>query len=265
MKPLLITIPHSGETIPSEVTWLNGLDEPTLMCDVDRFVDQLYLPIIKGLGLPAVLTRWHRYVIDLNRLADDVDADSVKGHKNPSGQFSTGLHWVQTTTGFRLMKQPISPELHQQLIEKYFEPFHREVNQSLKQLRRGPDSVTYHIDAHSMPSMGTAAHRDPGQRRAEIVVSDYHGKTCSAWFKDLVIRSYKDAGFEVAYNWPYIGGRVSQQYGLPEKNQHAIQVELRRDLYMNEKTKQIIPQASEVTERIKKAIHAVWSALPDSL
>src|ERR1700749_4203771 len=94
MKPFFISIPHSGERIPAETTWLHGLPEPVVMCDVDRFVDRLYQPVLEATQLDCVKTEWHRYVVDLNRLPDDVDADSVIGSKNPSGKFTTGLHWV---------------------------------------------------------------------------------------------------------------------------------------------------------------------------
>src|ERR1700722_8962137 len=108
MKPFFISIPHSGERVPQEATWLQGLPEPIVMCDVDRFVDRLYRPTVDALSLACVTTQWHRYVIDLNRLPDDVDADSVEGSKNPSGKFTMGLHWVKTTRGTRLMPTPIS-------------------------------------------------------------------------------------------------------------------------------------------------------------
>ena len=89
--------------------------------------------------------------------------------------------------------------------------------------------------------MGTRMHRDPGERRADIVVSDCLGKSCDPHFRDLVIAAYTISGFKVGYNWPYMGGRVTEQYGHPSKGQHAIQVELNRALYMDEKTKKLLP------------------------
>ena len=99
MKAFFISIPHSGERVPPEAVWLQGLPEGVLMCDVDRYVDRLYQPVVDGLKLGLVKTQWHRYVVDLNRLAEDVDADSVEGSTNASGKFTTGLHWVKTTRG----------------------------------------------------------------------------------------------------------------------------------------------------------------------
>jgi N-formylglutamate deformylase len=227
----------------------------------------LYAPAISRLKLPHVIAEWHRYVIDLNRLPEDVDAESVRGHANPPGSFTTGLLWVKTTTGVRLMREPIAKELHRQLLEKYFFPFHARIEENYARFRQAGAKQIFHIDCHSMPSWGTGAHRDPGQHRAEIVISDFNGKSCRPDFKELVVEAYDKAGFQTALNWPYVGGRLTQQYGKPARNQHAIQVELRRDLYMDEKSKKLVPQAEEVKQRLLKALtHVVQNldALADA-
>jgi N-formylglutamate amidohydrolase len=262
-KPFLISIPHSGEKVPLEAPWLKGLPETLLMFDVDRFVDRLYQPVIERLHIPFVKTDWHRYAIDLNRWPDDVDADSVRGHVNPSGKFSRGLHWVITTMGERLMPEPMAPEVHEALVTNYFEPFHRDVRALFAAHKARGASVVYHIDAHSMPSVGTNEHRDPGKRRADVVISDCSGTTCSTFFKDLVINAFEKAGFTIAYNWPYLGGRVTETYGKPALGQESIQVELNRGLYMNEQTKGLLPAEAKNTEKkLSQAIEAVYAALP---
>src|SRR5689334_10612521 len=135
MKSLLITIPHSGEQIPEEAPWLKGLPETLLMFDVDRYVDRLYEPTISKFKIPSVKTQWHRYAIDLNRLEDDVDVDSVIGHRNPSGKFPRGLHWSITTMGEKLMPKPISKDVHDVLVKKYFDPFHEQVRTTVTQMK----------------------------------------------------------------------------------------------------------------------------------
>lgn len=233
-----VSIPHSGEKVPSFCTWLQHLPEPVLMRDVDRFVDQLYTPYLQKMKIPTVLTQWHRYAADLNRLPQDIDAGTVQGSPLPAGNFSRGFHWSITTLNETLMNQPVTQEIHQQLVQLIYDPFHQEIRQQYQKFFLLNSKPVYHLDLHSMPSMGTKEHRDPGQKRADVVISDSHGKTCSEQFRKLVIQSYEQAGFHVAYNWPYYGGRVTEQYGHPDKNQHVMQVELNRCLYMNEETKQ---------------------------
>ena len=240
-----------------EAAWLQNLPEEILMCDVDRYVDRLYTSALAQLGIPVIKTEWHRYVVDLNRIPQDIDAASVEGSKNPEGLHSRGYHWCVTTYNQPLMKAPMSQVLHQKFTDLIYTPFHLQIQNQYQQLLK-VNSEVYHIDAHSMPSVGTKMHRDPGQRRADIVVSDCSGNSCKSTFKDLVIAAYCTAGFKVAYNWPYLGGRVTEQYGQPAMGHHALQVELVRDLYMDEKSKQYkADEALKVQEKILFALRYI--------
>lgn len=259
--PFFISIPHSGEKVPEQTPWLKKLPETVLMSDVDRYVDVLYKPALAQLNIPFQLTEWHRYAVDLNRIPEDVDQSSVVGVSKKAGTHSDGYHWVMTKNEVQLMPEPMSLETHRELTQLIFEPFHAGVRNHYETFKKTGAKNVYHIDAHSMPSKGTRMHRDPGQTRADIVVSDCLGKSCSTQFRDLVIAAYVTAGFKVGYNWPYMGGRVTEQYGHPEKGQQAIQVELNRSLYMNEETKQLLPGHTEIQQKILKALTYIQSEL----
>ncbi len=160
------------------------------------------------------------------------------------------------------MKEPISQQTHDELVQLIYEPFHAGIREQYQKLHQKGFKKTYHIDAHSMPSVGTSEHRDPGEVRADIVVSDSKGKSCDPRFKDLVIAAYVTAGFKVGYNWPYFGGRVTEQYGDPSRDQHTLQVEMNRSLYMDEKTKKLKPEdAKKVQEKILFALSYVRNNL----
>lgn len=261
--PFFISVPHAGEKIPQQTPWLKGLMEPILMCDVDRYVDQLYRPAAERLKIPFIVTEWHRSVVDLNRLPEDIDQDAVIGAKQPSGKFTTGFHWVKTTKGDVLMPAPITPELHEELTVQYFNPFHHQIALQIEKYREAGVKNIYHLDAHSMPSKGTAAHRDPGGERAEIVISDVDGQSAAENYKDLVLNAYEKAGFKVAYNWPYKGGRITQTYGQPAKGQHTVQAEMNRSIYMDETTKQQIPEKMRtVQQQVLKALTQISEGIP---
>lgn len=261
--PFFVTMPHSGEKIPPNCDWLKGLPENILMCDVDRYIDVLYEPSLQNLKVRYHKTEWHRYAVDLNRLPEDIDETSVVGSKNPAGSFNRGFHWVVTTYNDRLLLQPMSIQEHEELKKLIYDPFHQSVQTIFADFRKQNFKNIFHIDAHSMPSVGTQMHKDPGERRADIVISDSLGKSCDAYFRDLVIAAYVAAGFKVGYNWPYVGGRLTEQYGQPSKGQHTIQVELNRDLYMDEKTKKLKESYKEVQNKIAKALTYVQSELPN--
>lgn len=255
---LMATIPHSGEKIPPEASWLQGLDKVTLMGDVDRYVDRLYESSLVDLDIPFIKTEWHRYAADLNRLPSDIDSEGVAGDLNPAGTFPRGFHWVYNTQGEKILQNPLSLEVHQQLVDRVYTPFHEQVKTLAQRLLAQGD--LYHLDLHSMPSIGTAQHRDPGEYRKEVVISDSKGKSCSLIFKEAVCRSFEGEGFSVAYNWPYFGGRLTEQYGHPENRHHVLQVELNRGLYMNESTKQLNSEWQKISNRLKRVLERIKDA-----
>lgn len=259
--PFFVSIPHSGEKIPDQTPWLKKLPEEILMSDVDRYVDILYTPALQALEIPFQKTDWHRYAVDLNRFPTDVDQDSVVGAEKKSGQHPDGYHWVMTKNEIKLMPGPLTREAHDELTQLIFEPFHEGIRNYYTFFKNKGHKNVYHIDAHSMPSLGTRMHKDPGEYRADIVVSDCLGKSCASEFRDLVIVAYATAGFKVGYNWPYVGGRVTEHYGQPQAGQQAIQVELNRNLYMDEKTKKLKPEHILVQKKLRVAMDRIKSEL----
>ena len=264
MKPLLVSIPHNGETIVDEVYWLKDLDEVTLMYDVDRFIDQMYQSAFSQYDIPKIVTPYHRYVVDCNRFPTDVDCDSVEGSENPSGSHPTGLHWKQTTAGHILIKKPLSRQLHESILKKYYEVFFREINSVYEKLNQKRAKNIYHLDIHSMPSRGTDAHRDPGEERADIVIGNELGKTATQEWTEQVCKAYRSQGFEVRLNYPYTGGTIVKKYGNPAEGRQALMIELNRKLYMDQESKQIVPQKAEVIKKcLNQVIFAIYNDLPD--
>ena len=152
-------------------------------------------------------------------------------------------------------------ETHEELTQLIFEPFHEGVRNYYTFFKNKNFKNVYHLDAHSMPSLGTRMHKDPGEYRADIVISDCNGKSCSKEFRDIVVSAYASVGFKVGYNWPYLGGRVTEHYGQPDLGQHAIQVELNRNLYMDEKSKKLKPEHVIVQQKIYSALETIHSGL----
>ena len=148
------------------------------------------------------------------------------------------IHWHKSTKGHILMKKPISHQLHHQMIKKYFTPFHQKIQAQLDRFKQAGYKKIYLLDLHSMPSVGLSFHKDPGERRADIVIGDNQGQAAEKPFTDLVLSACRQAGFTTALNQPYSGGAITQRYGQPDKRQQALQLELNRSLYMDEVKKQ---------------------------
>jgi N-formylglutamate deformylase len=70
----------------------------------------------------------------------------------------------------------------------------------------------------------------------DIVLGTGFGHACRPAFLELTERTFVDAGFSVAVNTPFAGGYTTHHYGAPDAHVECIQIEIRRDLYMDEKT-----------------------------
>ena len=172
----------------------------------------------------------------------------------PDKKSPSDVHWYKTTKGDILIKKALSQKLHKDLIKKYFDPFHKKIQKQITTFKQAGNKNVYFLDLHSMPSQGLVFHRDPGKSRKQVVIGDNEGRSCSSDFKDLVFTAYKTAGFEVALNWPYKGGAITQSYGRPKLGQNSLQVELNRKLYMDEETKKKSPQYRRIQLQLKQAI-----------
>jgi len=77
---------------------------------------------------------------------------------------------------------------------------------------------------------------DLSSKRAEIVLGDRFGAAASTEVVDRIEAAFAAAGLKVARNTPFAGAYVTQAYGRPSRNQHAVQVEIDRSLYMDEQS-----------------------------
>lgn len=246
MQPFFCSIPHAGEEIHKDAEHLKNLENSILFCDVDRYVDRLYLPVCKKLEMVCHVQPWHRYVIDCNRLDHEFDKSTVISSENKEGTYSKGLYWSKTTKGDVLISKPFTELQHQNFLKCYYD-FHNQLKKQHEDILK-IYKKSFHLDLHSMPSEGTAFHKDLHQKRKDIVISDRHGKTCEPYFVEFVIRAFQDEGFSVAYNDPYVGGGITARYG-ERAVQNVVQVELNRKLYMNEETKEWLPEKGEALSK----------------
>lgn len=237
-RPIVVSVPHSGTLIPEdERSWYRA--EPDLLLrDGDLHVDRIYAGA-EALGATVIRTPINRFVVDLNRLADDLSPRSVEGarRRNLPGYYGDrGLIWAVTTHGDDIYRKPLPRAVLERRLQRYYVPYHDALSHTLRRLReRFGYALLY--DAHSMPSRASRLHRDPaGDIREDIVPGDLEGRSCAPAMLDLIVSHFRSCGLGVAPNRPYRGGGITRRHHDPAQGIHAIQVELRRDLYMDEAT-----------------------------
>ena len=228
--PVVVSVPHAGvRTAGYEETLTPELD---VRGDADLFVDRLY-----RIGEPDgpetyVAALLSRFVCDLNRDPDDVAPGAVPEHRAPRNVDGRGFIWAVTTSGAPALSRPLTlPEWSGRTA--IHTAYHEAISRALLRAR-ARFGFAILVDGHSMPSRGRAGHTDTGSVRADVVPGDREGTSCSPALRALVTRHFAAAGLTVRPNDPYKGGFITTHHGRPADDVHAIQIELRRDLYMDE-------------------------------
>ena len=119
-------------------------------------------------------------------------------------------------------------------IEALYKPYHRALRRLVTRVHRDFGTAVL-IDCHSMPS--NAGGRDE-RPRADIVLGDRYGTSCAALLPDRVEETMARLGYSVGRNKPYAGGFITEHYGNPASGLHAIQIELNRAVYMDERRRE---------------------------
>ena len=74
-----------------------------------------------------------------------------------------------------------------------------------------------------------------GHARPDFIIGDRYGTSCSADLSEAATEILTGMGYRVAHNRPYAGGFITEHYGRPAKGLHALQLEINRALYMDER------------------------------
>ena len=72
-------------------------------------------------------------------------------------------------------------------------------------------------------------------RTSQIVLGDRYGATCAPEIINDLIKLISKNGLRASRNIPFSGAYIVQKYGSPGLNRHAIQLEIDRSIYMDER------------------------------
>jgi N-formylglutamate deformylase len=118
-------------------------------------------------------------------------------------------------------------------ITRYWRPYHGTLQRLLDEAH-GQFGEAILIDCHSMPHEAMDGIVRSGARRPDVVLGDRFGASASSWVVDQIEAAFDGTGLVVARNAPFAGAYTAQHYGRPTRNQHVVQIEVDRALYMNE-------------------------------
>lgn len=249
--------PHSGSRYPAEFIEQSVLPLSMLRCSEDAHIDTLF-DGVPALGAPLVKALFPRSFIDPNRAEQELDpilfgpqAHAIAGQISHRAAAGLGIVPRLAGEGSAIYDGPLDMGEAEARIRLYYRPYHAALAAELEAARtRFGSSVL--IDCHSMPSASA--------RGADIVLGDRFGASCDPHITDCVERLFRAEGFKVVRNRPYAGGFATEHYGCPAENRHALQIEINRALYMQERTLERSPGFDRLKARITRIAEGLIGA-----
>ncbi len=229
--PVIVEVPHAGLFVDGPALATLAAPARSIGRDADLWVDELYADAPSH-GASMIVAHVSRYVVDLNRSERDVDAESVEGAP-ANARATRGIVWRLTSEGVRVLDRALPRRELERRLDTYYRPYHAAIAALIDRKRKRFGHAIV-LAAHSMPSVGRAAHGDPNAFRADVVPGTRGRTSAAARFIDAVDAHARASGFSVAHDDPYQGGFTTVHYGRPREASHVVQVELARRLYMDE-------------------------------
>ncbi len=260
--PMIFVSAHSGRAYEPDFVEASRLDQLSLRRSEDSFVDELFAAAPTQ-GAPMLRANFPRVYLDPNREPWELDPtmfeDALPDFVNTSSlRVAGGLGTIArvVTNGAEVYQGKLRFSEAERRIKTLYIPFHETI-QDLLTLTVQRFAAAVLIDCHSMPSFGGPMDRDPGTERADVVLGDRFGTSCAKAVTDTAEDVLTKAGYRVARNDPYAGGFTTRNYGRPEAGIHALQIEIKRSLYMDEDTIERLPGMAEVTANMTTLIGAL--------
>jgi N-formylglutamate amidohydrolase len=236
--PLVFNSGHSGSFYPDCFLAASRLDKNAIRRSEDSYVDEL-IASAAGLGAPLLKANFPRAWLDVNREPYELDpkmfAGSLPTYANVrSVRVAGGLGTIAriVSESEEIYAAPLPVEEALARIDAVYKPYHRTLRQLVIDARAA-FGLAVLVDCHSMPSSVRGAH---GRLRPDIVLGDRYGTSCSSQLTDLAAQILTRFGYSVSRNKPYAGGFITEHYGQPGRGLHAVQVEINRRLYMDERS-----------------------------
>jgi N-formylglutamate deformylase len=234
--PVVIDSPHSGFTFPDG--WAPSAPLAALRTTWDAHVDRLWAHAPSH-GAVLLAAQFPRAFCDVNRAEDDLDPAVLDAPwpspLRPTSYSQRGMGLIRRLA---LPDEPIyAAPLRVREVEARIARFYRPYRAALRALleeARAVDGFVWHVNCHSMKSVGNAMNLDAGAPRPDIVVSDGRGTTANPAWTARIAAWFTARGYRTAVNDPYQGGDLVRAFGAPAAGVHSVQIEVNRALYMDE-------------------------------
>ncbi len=258
---MVFNSPHSGRSYSESFLKNSLLKKPEIRASEDAYVDDLFSSVTE-FGAPLLTAVAPRAFVDLNRQADELDSAIIQGvNKNIlNSRVLSGLGVIPriVSKGNNIQSGKMTIEQANLRLDKSYFPYHYKLKKLLDQTKLEFGKVIL-IDCHSMPMRSTHSLRSSDGKSPNIVLGNRFGSSCSSDIMEQIKSSFESAGFRVSQNIPFSGAYILKNYGRPSINQHAIQIEIDRGLYLNEKLVEKSDKYYDLKYKLKTVIRDIVS------
>lgn len=233
--PLIFASPHSGRRYPAELLADARVSLISLRRSEDAYVDELFAGAAAH-GACVLSGTVARAYVDLNRDPAELDPDMFdqrppQSPQTNSARVQAGLGAIPRISGDgqTIYRRKLALSEAERRINSVHRPYHA-LLQNLVAETKEQFGCTVLIDCHSMPNNSRGAHAP------DVVLGDRFGASCHPSVTALAEATLRRQGYRVARNAPFAGGHTTQSYGRPAAHVHALQIEINRALYVDERT-----------------------------
>ncbi|WP_019515702.1 N-formylglutamate amidohydrolase [Sphingomonas sp. Mn802worker] len=249
-SPVVLSVPHAGRAYPDALYAALRVPRTSLRALEDRYMDAVVLPARGNETL--LLQDAPRAWIDLNRAEDERDPllDDGARRSNLSAKVRAGLGIVPRRTGATgdVWRRRLGcGEVDARIVADH-RPYHRALGEALARAR-DRFGVAVLLDLHSMPPL-------PGGR-TRVVVGDRFGRAAAPRFMRRVEAEVAASGLIHAVNNPYAGGYILERHAQQVAQIHAVQLEIDRALYLDQRLDQVGPGLERTSALVRAIIDAL--------
>lgn len=259
--------PHSGRDYPPDFLRQSVLDPHMIRSSEDAFVDRLF-DAVPFYGASFIQACAPRAYVDLNRSSDELDPALIEGLRpqghNPRVASGLGVIPRVVANGRCIYRGKISMAEADRRLQQVWIPYHRQL-QALLDVSHQRHGQAVLIDCHSMPREAVDGLAGGAAKRPQIVLGDRFGAAAAAGIVDQIESLFAGAGFKVSRNAPFAGAYVAQAYGRPSRHQHAVQIEIDRSTYMNERDMTPHSGFEELRARLQPVIAGICQIGSDQM
>ena len=242
---VVVHVPHDSTYIPDEVRDQFVLSDADLGHELVNMTDHNTHALFAS-GLPdkqVVRASVSRLVCDVERFERDDDEP----------MFARGMGAIYTVThDGRPLRRLLHGNEHSNLLTSWYRPHHKTLCDAVDRALAYNDQAIV-IDGHSFPSFALPYEVDQSAKRPQICIGadEFHTPTTLV---DTLMRMFQTAGLTTGVNTPFSGTLVPIKHYRQDKRVTSVMIEVRRDLYLDEKAGEPSANLSRLSNIIRHCL-----------